>query len=65
MTNLDDATAEMYAQTIEQQDERIQVLRGALLALNSASWLDSDPSDTKELADAKRLAKSAIGRRPT
>lgn len=32
----------------------------ALLALQAASWLDDDPSDTDELAAAKQQARSTI-----
>lgn len=32
----------------------------ALLALQSASWLEADPCDTEELASAKRQALEAI-----
>lgn len=34
----------------------------ALLALYAASWLDDDPSDTDELASAKRQGREAIDR---
>lgn len=36
----------------------------ALMALKAASWLDDDPSDTDELASAKRQAREAIEQVP-
>lgn len=36
----------------------------ALMALKAASLLDDDPSDTDELASAKRQAREAIEQAP-